>query len=436
MTRRVVTLPLLVAAFFLLTAHEASAATPTPPPTKVDPQIDAAKKRKDLIDQVRQKLGSSLADALVAQQQIENSLKDNARQQEALKTRISDAQARVDALDAEIAKLDAEIAATDHRITIERAQLRSLARAIYTEPGSMLVLLAESNDLGELVTRISDLSSAGSRARALKAKLNEDMARLDAARKKQTAARAEQVKVRDGLQANLAKLEDLRRQQEKSKADLDAKVQETKKEITNVDHQSSALAQQIADLLREQQDEIIAAAMQQVWDQVKVWQDANLGITFTTSSGHSTKYRFVWPEQGTPAGPAVITQGFGPTDLWMEPMYNGFAHFHTGIDLAEPENSPILAADDGVVILVGSGPYGYGNYVVLAHAGGFATLYGHMNTPTVKVGQTVKQGQLIGLEGSTGASTGPHLHFELRVGGKMIDPSPFLPPSPPSPYHE
>ena len=90
--------------------------------------------------------------------------------------------------------------------------------------------------------------------------------------------------------------------------------------------------------------------------------------------------------------------------------------------------------DDGVVILVGSGPYGYGNYVVLQHTGGLTTLYGHLNRPLVKVGDQVSQGQPIGLEGSTGNSTGPHLHFELRIDNKPVDPTPYLPPGAPSDF--
>jgi len=102
--------------------------------------------------------------------------------------------------------------------------------------------------------------------------------------------------------------------------------------------------------------------------------------------------------------------------------------------MVEPFGSPVYAADDGVVALVGSSSSGYGNYVVIAHAGGFDTLYGHLSTALVKPGQVVTQGTPVGLEGSTGNSTGPHLHFELRVGGRPVDPTPYLPPGAPSPY--
>jgi murein DD-endopeptidase MepM/ murein hydrolase activator NlpD len=182
-------------------------------------------------------------------------------------------------------------------------------------------------------------------------------------------------------------------------------------------------------MLQAQQDAIIAAAMQAVWNQVQIWSQSNSVGQIQTSSGHSTQYRFIWPEPQ-----AQISQGFGPTTYWFEPAYGGYPHFHTGIDLVEPFGSPVLAADDGVVVLVGGDTTGYGNYVVLAHAGGLDTLYGHLSATLVKAGQTVSQGQTIGLEGSTGNSTGPHLHFELRINEKPIDPTPYLPPGAPSPY--
>ena len=108
--------------------------------------------------------------------------------------------------------------------------------------------------------------------------------------------------------------------------------------------------------------------------------------------------------------------------------------------MSSPEGSPVLAADDGVVLLAGGSVVngqlvGYGNYIVIAHTGGYSTLYGHLKTIGVKVGDQVHQGQVIGTEGSTGNSTGAHLHFELRQGNTPIDPAPFLPPGNPSPYH-
>jgi len=133
---------------------------------------------------------------------------------------------------------------------------------------------------------------------------------------------------------------------------------------------------------------------------------------------------------------APVSQLFGPTDLGIEPplTYDGVfhRHFHTGIDIAAAEGTPLHAAAEGVVVLAASSLdgvgrlVGYGRYVVIAHAGGFLTLYGHLDRIAVRAGDPVHQGQLIGLEGSTGWSTGPHVHLEIRLGDRLLDPLPFL----------
>jgi len=133
------------------------------------------------------------------------------------------------------------------------------------------------------------------------------------------------------------------------------------------------------------------------------------------------------PTLGWPVPGAAITQGFGPTDLAIEPPFGGYSHFHTGIDLAAPLGTPVLAAADGTVAATGTGTTGYGTYVVIAHAGGLTTLSGDLLQPLAAVGERVVRGQPIGLLGSTGASTGPHCHFEVRAaGGQPVDPLPLL----------
>jgi murein DD-endopeptidase MepM/ murein hydrolase activator NlpD len=132
----------------------------------------------------------------------------------------------------------------------------------------------------------------------------------------------------------------------------------------------------------------------------------------------------------------VVSQGFGPSAFWMEPplTYDGvfYPHFHTGLDIAAPRGSLVGATADGVVVLATAsvdryGRYvGYGNYVVIAHPGGFLSLYGHLDKLLVSAGQVVRQGQGIGLLGSTGWSTGPHVHFEIRMGDKPVDPAPYI----------
>ncbi len=104
-----------------------------------------------------------------------------------------------------------------------------------------------------------------------------------------------------------------------------------------------------------------------------------------------------------------------------------YQRYHTGIDLAAPYGTPIVAAKAGQVEVAGWSSFGYGFHVVLDHGGGVETLYAHMSRIAVRAGAWVEAGEVIGYVGSTGWSTGPHLHFEVRVGGVPRNPLAYLP---------
>ena len=106
---------------------------------------------------------------------------------------------------------------------------------------------------------------------------------------------------------------------------------------------------------------------------------------------------------------------------WRIHPISGVNKYHSGVDIPASYGSSILAADSGTVILAGWNG-GYGNCVVISHGNGVSTLYGHMSSIAVSVGQSVSQGQTVGYVGSTGASTGAHLHWEVAVNGVRQDP--------------
>jgi murein DD-endopeptidase MepM/ murein hydrolase activator NlpD len=415
---------LLIAACLALVVLASGPTAATAGAAPVNPQQQQA-----VIAQIRAQLGSNLADALVAQQQLQQSLQDNTTQQLDVQGKIAVVSQKIADLDVQILAAQQSEAILAQRITTEREQLGQLARAIYVAPTSLLVILGEAQSLSDLFTRIADLNVAGSRATQVKASLANDLTALQVERQKEQDARAQQVTQRTQLASELSQLRALQSQQEKSMAQLQFKIAQTRAELAILKNQSALLAQEVTDMLTQQQDAIIASAMQSVWTQVQLWAQSNNVGQIPPSPGHSTKYRFIWPEPH-----AQISQPFGPTALVLEPPYDGYPHFHTGIDLVEPFGSPIYAADDGVVALVGNSSTGYGRYVVIAHSGGLDTLYGHLSLALVKVGQSVSQGQPIGLEGSTGNSTGPHLHFELRINQRPVDPRLYLPPGPPSAF--
>lgn len=125
-------------------------------------------------------------------------------------------------------------------------------------------------------------------------------------------------------------------------------------------------------------------------------------------------------------GSRTVTQGYGPTSNSFEPGYAGYAHFHTGVDYAVPADTQLYAASSGTVTYAGADTTGFGNRVDISFGNGFRILYGHLNSIGVKVGQVVRAGDPIGLSGSTGNSTGPHLHFALSQNGNWMDPGGFV----------
>ncbi len=119
----------------------------------------------------------------------------------------------------------------------------------------------------------------------------------------------------------------------------------------------------------------------------------------------------------------VVTSEFG----YRSDPFTGERRGHTGIDLAVPTGTSIRAALPGTVTVSTYNRGGYGYYVMIDHGGGLATLYGHCSQLLARVGQTVEAGDVIALSGSSGRSTGPHLHFEVRVNGERTNPRSYLP---------
>ncbi len=148
---------------------------------------------------------------------------------------------------------------------------------------------------------------------------------------------------------------------------------------------------------------------------IKEEQRKALGSTEHTPGAASLE-GFIKPVAG------AVGSGFGPR---VHPIY-GTTRMHNGVDMGGAMGDPIWASKDGVVIDAGWNG-GYGNAVVIDHGDGIATLYAHQSELFVSTGDSVSQGETIGAVGSTGLSTGPHLHFEVRVNGDPVDPVLFLP---------
>jgi murein DD-endopeptidase MepM/ murein hydrolase activator NlpD len=125
----------------------------------------------------------------------------------------------------------------------------------------------------------------------------------------------------------------------------------------------------------------------------------------------------IWPVVGP------LRSGFGGRS---NPFGGSSYEFHKGQDISAPWGTPVVATADGVVTIAGW-LRGYGWVVYVDHGNGLSTRYGHLSRIDVAVGQTLKRGEQLGLVGSTGRSTGPHLHYEVRINGEAINPIPYLP---------
>jgi murein DD-endopeptidase MepM/ murein hydrolase activator NlpD len=131
----------------------------------------------------------------------------------------------------------------------------------------------------------------------------------------------------------------------------------------------------------------------------------------------------IWPVAG------VLRSGVGMRN---NPFGGSSVEYHKGQDISAPSGTPINVTADGVVVVAGW-VRGYGNGIYVDHGNGITTRYGHLSRIDVVVGQTLKRGDHLGLVGSTGRSTGPHLHYEVRINGQPTSPLSYLPPVAPSP---
>ena len=214
---------------------------------------------------------------------------------------------------------------------------------------------------------------------ALQAQIEEEKSSLEASRAELESAKKEKEAARQELKSQEAEIN-------KVIADIQGQEQEAQAAIKALEAAASAMDAEI----RKKEKELAS-------------QIANV----PSESG------FLWPLNGY----NTLTSLFGSR---IHPI-TGKANNHTGIDIPAPAGTAILASKSGVVI-TSTRNRSYGNYVVVGHSDGTSTLYAHMSSRSVSQGQTVKQGQVVGRVGTTGSSTGNHLHFEVRVNGSRVDP--------------
>lgn len=293
-------------------------------------------------------------------------------------------------------------------IELEREQLekyRSRVRAM-EENGNynLLAMVLKTTNLGELLTVMDDIGEIMESDREL-----ED--EYIAARENTEAVKADYEQVKTELEGKQAVL---RAEQEQLEAEIEEAIQlilSLEEDIANRQAEYDAILA-AEDEANARIDELVAELERQRAEEEAARNPGGGGGGSAVGNGS-----FIWPCPSC----TYITSRFGPR---VHPVTGAYKN-HTGLDIGAGYGASIVAADGGTVILAEVNG-GYGNCVMIDHGNGYTTLYGHMSSYAVSAGQSVSQGDTVGYVGSTGVSTGPHLHFEVRSGGGRIDPEQFF----------
>jgi murein DD-endopeptidase MepM/ murein hydrolase activator NlpD len=293
-----------------------------------------------------------------------------------------------------------------------RDQLRKRAVANYMQPvtGEVVNLFLHLQDP-------TQLANMNGYYHALVDGETRDVAQLQSLSKKAVIAQKAATAARDSAQRQQTTVQ----HQHDALTALQSTLQSVRTQSQNQSSQQQTLLAEASSRQGEFAS-LVAAQAQQSSDIGALLRAASPGGDTTALPGAV----FALPIPGAP-----ITSPYGPR---IDPL-GGPGTFHPGTDFGAPMGTPIHAAGDGIIAFAGV-ESGYGNYTCIQHASNLATCYGHQSLILVKTGDKVKQGQVIGLVGSTGYSTGPHLHFEVRINGQVTDPLPFLlPPKSAPPTH-
>ncbi|MGA8532748.1 MAG: peptidoglycan DD-metalloendopeptidase family protein [Candidatus Tumulicola sp.] len=334
-----------------------------------------------------------------------------------LQQQLGETNAAIDGVDVRIGGLQAQAAATQRRIDWNTVQLDAARRSLKLHDEMLrrrLVDIYENGDLSYINVLISAHSFSDFVERW------EDLRLLIGANERAVRARKKAERAVAAAQADLERTQ-LQLQQEQqaqveARSQLDSLSAERRNLVALTGAQRRTVASQVAQMedLSAAEEAQLESLIQERQRQLEAQRRAS-GITGGGEETAGGGGAFSWPVTGT------ITSPFG----WRSNPFGGSPEFHQGLDIAAPSGTTVTAAAGGTVIMA-QWYGGYGNYILIDHGGGYSTGYGHLSAIYVSNGQGVKRGQAIGAVGSTGASTGPHLHFEVRIDGKPVDPAPRL----------
>jgi murein DD-endopeptidase MepM/ murein hydrolase activator NlpD len=327
--------------------------------------------------------------ALKVVKDVEVVLLDSLSQLDGLNDKMAEAKSAVDQTTVELVLKEDELRKIEEELDDKLAILNNRVASIYKNGGgNILEILLKAEDFVELISRFKLMSILA----------------------QQDAEILKEIKDRRTANLNIKKgILDLREKQRQKKEEIASLVKQAEKKQNEIedlyDEKNSLLAKSTSNknaLLAMDKDlEIKEAEVSRILESYKY--------------GNAPGDKFMWPVAGR------LKSGFG---YRIHPLF-GYRRFHSGIDLVAPSGTLVKAGDGGEIINAGyDGGYGYS--IMVYHGGGFATWYAHLSRILVSPGQRVERGQVIGLVGSTGWSTGPHLHFEVRINGAAQNPLQYL----------
>ena len=359
-----------------------------------------------------------------------------------LDKKIAKIQKQIDKVRKQIRKVRDEIAKTKAQIEAQKGELSTKLRTSYVYgKDSNLKILMGANSLASFLTRLEMMRRSSEndkkaidafreivdKLKAQKAELaekksifDEKKAEVQETRNEKQARKNELSKRKATLKTALANIQKTYNQVNGLLAQLDASSAVYQRYINNLQSERQKADAEIDAIIKKAEEERLARLRAQQQQQ----QSSGSGSSSGTSSGTSTSAPASGGSWGYPVGGSTyISSGFGNRSA----SISGWS-FHGGIDIAGGGiyGRPIYASRGGTVITATYGTTGYGNYVIIDHGDGYTTVYGHCSSLNVSTGQNVSKGQQIACVGSSGNSTGPHCHFEIRYNGVKQNPMNYL----------
>jgi len=359
-------------------------------------QIDQTQHQRDQVGGVINALNQQIQQAEDRENQLRAAIATLDAQISRQMQRIADQQAHLDQVTAELAATRDKLARTRQQLRHDRETLAAEVVAIYEMGNNTAVNnLLGAGSFNEFWQRMINLRRVAGAEDAVVARVHDEENSIQQSVERIAADQQEQARTLADLQSEADQLRREYAARAAAEAQLEAAIAEDQRQLALAEQSARELEAQI-EALKEAQ--AIAAGK-------------------GGGNGH-----FIWPERGP------ITLYFGCTSWPTEPYDPNCPgrHFHTGIDIGAPWGNPIVAGDTGIAYTYWSS-YGYGDHIIIVHGNGWVSVYGHMSSFAVGDGQVVVRGQLIGYEGSTGNSSGPHLHFEVRLNNNPVDPLQYLP---------